>query len=237
MRRLVVVVLGLALVLVGLDFAARAAAEAAVARQLQTTQGLPKQPDVQVRGFPFLTQVAQGTYRDVDVRLQQLAAGGYLRLDEVDARLLGVHLPLTALFGSGPRAVPVDDGEVVGKIGFATLDAQVSAVIPGNTATVTFADGGGGRLRATLHYTGAGGPLTLTGAARLSIDRGRLTVSLPRNTVAQVPQQLRGVLTPLLTQTIQLPRLPLGLVATSVTATAYGISVTTRARHTDLLAH
>lgn len=235
MRRMIVVVLGLAVVLVGVDFAARAAAEATVARQLRSAQGLPVQPEVTVDGFPFLLQAAEGRYRRVDVRLRQVPAAG-VRLDEVDARLSGVQLPLSALFGSGPRSVPVDGAQVTGKVSYPTLGSVVSAAVPPEVATVEFADGGGGRLRATVHYTGPGGPLTGTGTARLSIDRGRLTVQVAEDTLARIPAAVRSSLAPLLARTVQLPRLPLGLVPTSIAITGDGVGVVTDAQRTDLLA-
>jgi hypothetical protein len=230
MRRVIVVLLGLTFGLVGADFAARAAAEAAVARNLQASEGLPQRPSVEIRSFPFLLQVARGVYQKVEVRLRQVPSSGELRLDEVDAELTGVHLPATDLVDPSARDVPVDAVHATGRITFATLDAQVSAAIPGNATTVHFAEGGGGRLRVTMRYDGLGGPLTLSGTAKLSISADQLTVSIADDVLTQVPQPLRPLMAALLTQTVPLQRLPFGLVPHTVAITQDGVTATADSR-------
>jgi hypothetical protein len=234
MRRVIVVVLGLALVLVGLDFAARTAAQAAVARQVQTSEGLSRQPTVDISGFPFLLQAARGDYREVDVQLQEVPAGGELRLEQLNARLLGVRLPLSALFAAASTDIPVDAARVTGTVSYAELDARASAALAGTSATAHFADGGNNRLRVTVDYTGPGGPLTLSGTAKVTVSRGRLAVGVPDETLAQVPQLFRATLAPLLSQTVQLPKLPFGLVPSSVTVTGQGVTVTADAQNAVL---
>jgi hypothetical protein len=234
MRRVIVILLGLALVLVGLDFAARAAAEAAVARHLQATEGLAQRPDVRMSGFPFLLQAATGVYQQVDVRGQDVPTGSVLRLDQVDARLTGVHLPLSALLGSPVGDVPVDAVRVTGTASHTALAAQVATAVPGGVATVQFADGGGNRLQVSATYNGPGGPLSLSGPASVSIVQGRLAVKISEDVLAQIPAMLRSVVTPLLTQTVPLQRLPLDLVPSAVTITPAGVTVTAEAMNTVL---
>lgn len=234
MRRVIVVVLGLTVVLVGLDFAARAAAQEVVARKVQVAEDLSHRPNVEIAGFPFLLQAARGTYEQMDVQLQEVPAGDQLRLDDVDARLSGVHVPLSVLLGSGPRSVPVDTAQVTGRVSYSTLDAHVTAAIPGGAAKLRFADGGGNQLRVTVTYLGLGDPLTLTGTAKLAISGGRLTMKVAEDTLAQVPAPLRPSVAPLLNQSVPLQRLPFGLVPTSVAVTDQGVTVTALAHDTTL---
>lgn len=234
MRRVIAVVLGLALVLAGLDFAARAAAQAAVARQVQTSEGLARQPVVEISGVPFLLQAVSGVYQRVDVQLREVPAGGDLQLEALDARLTGVHLPLSALFAATPTDTPVDAARVTARISFAALDAQVAAVIRSTFVMVHFSDAGGGRLGVSVRYTGLGGPLTLSGTAKPAIDRGKLTIGHSEDTLAQIPEPFRASVTRLLTPTVALPGLPFGLVPTSVAVTAQGVTVTADARGTVL---
>jgi hypothetical protein len=235
MRRVIVILLGLALVLVGLDFAARAAAEAAVAGHLQAAEGLPQRPDVRVSGFPFLLQAAAGVYQQVDVRGQDVPAGSVLRLDQVDARLTGVHLPPSALLGSRLGDVPVDAVRVTGTTSHTALAAQVAAAIPGDVATVQFADGGGGnRLRVSVTYHGPGGPLSLSGPASVSIVQGRLAVKVSEDVLAQIPPMLRSAVSPLLARVVPLQQLPLDLVPSAVAITPAGVTVTAESKNAVL---
>ena len=234
MRRAIVVVLGLLLVLVGLDFAARAAAQAVVARDVQTTEGLAQQPDVQVNGFPFLLQALRGRYDDVRVKLQGVPAGGTLRLDDVDARLTGVHVSLSTVLRRGRERVPVDAVQVSGTATYATLDAQANAAIPSGLGTVQFSDGGNGQVKATVHVTGLGAPLTLNGLAKVSLVQGKVRITLPQSAVAQLPQTFRPAAAQLLTQTVSLPRLPFGLTATAVSVTPQGLTATAQFRNVVL---
>jgi hypothetical protein len=234
MRRVIVILLGLALVLVGLDFAARAAAEAAVAGHLQAAEGLPQRPDVRVSGFPFLLQAAAGVYQQVDVRGQDVPTGSVLRLDQVDARLTGVHLPPSALFGSQLGDVQVDAVRVTGTTSHTALAAQVASAIPGDVATVQFADGGGNRLRVSVTYNGPGGPLSLSGPASVSIVQGRLAVEVSEDVLARIPPMLRSVVSPLLTLAVPLQQLPLDLVPSAVAITPAGVTVTAESKNAVL---
>lgn len=225
-----VVLLGLALVLAGLDVAARAGAQAAVARNLQASEGLPRKPDVSISGFPFLLQAVRGRYQQVDVRFREVPAGGDLRLDTVDARLAGVHLPLPAVLGAEPAEVPVDTLQVTGSATFARVEDRINAAIPGGAATVHLVDGGQGRLRVTGTYTGPGGPLTLSGLTTPSVSHGRLTLSVPKEQLTQVPQVFRDTVAGLLTQSVTLQPLPLGLEVTSVAVTPQGLTATAEAQ-------
>ncbi|HET9653813.1 MAG TPA: DUF2993 domain-containing protein [Kineosporiaceae bacterium] len=213
MRRVIVLVIVLLLLLAGLDFAARATAQAAIARQVRSSQHLSQDPRVEVTGFPFLLQAIRGRYDEVDVRMEQVPAGGQLRLDSLVTRLDGVHVPLGAAIGGQVTSVPVDVVHVRGTASFATLDAVVASAVPADLATVRFSDGGSGRLAVTVTYRGPGGPLTVSAPAQLSVSRGRLTVAVPTQSLSQVPAPLRPSVARLLTQTVPLPKLPLGLVA------------------------
>src|SRR5215472_3971765 len=77
-RRWPWVVLGIVLVLVALfvvlDRVAVAYAENQAAQQM-TSQGFPTKPDVTIKGFPFLTQVAAKHINDVHVTASNVPAG------------------------------------------------------------------------------------------------------------------------------------------------------------------
>ena len=144
----------------------------------------------------------------------------------MDVRLTGVHLPLGAILGSSVAQVSGDAVHVTGTVTFATLETQVNAVLPAGLATVHIGDGGGGRLKLSVDYTGLGGPFTLSATARVSISHGRLTVTVPQESLSAVPAAFRPTVAGLLDQTFPLERLPLGLVATGIAVTPQGLTAT-----------
>src|SRR5512133_1572254 len=103
MRRLVIVLFVLAVVLLVADRAGVVVAQSALAGKIQQQLDLDRKPDVSINGIPFLTQAIRGTYRDIEVQLPDVDAGD-VRDVAVDARLQGVHVPLSdALSGNVDR--------------------------------------------------------------------------------------------------------------------------------------
>lgn len=229
MRRTVAIVLSLLVVVIGLEVAPRLVAQAAVARKIQQSEGLSRRPDVQVGGFPFLTQMLQGRYQRVDVQVQDVPVGNDLRLDEVDAQLVGVQVPVSALLGTGPGQILVDEVRATGLITFSGLNAAVAVALPSDQVTVLLADGGGGLLRVSGTYRGLGGPLSLTANAHVSVSHGLLVVTVPQQELGDVPAVARPTVARLLTLTVPLQRLPWGLTGEAASVGPGGVVVSAQA--------
>lgn len=105
MRGLLITVLVLVALLVGLDFGARAIAEDRVGAALQGSLDLPETPDVDVRGFPFLTQALDGRYDDVGLSAPGIRYGE-LRDLTLTADLSGVSLPVQSLLDGQVTEIP-----------------------------------------------------------------------------------------------------------------------------------
>lgn len=223
------VILVLAGLAVAADYGARTAAQAVLADRIQQSAALPNPPDVQITGFPFLTQVLAGRYRAVDVRLADLPTTEGLRVDQVQARISGVHLPLSALFDGGGANIPVDRATATGVVSFATLDGAAAQALPSGTMTVRFGDGGHGRLGVDATYHGAGPAVTITATAKLALAGGRIRLSVLPDTLSEVPQQLRSQVAGLLEMTLDVQRLPLGLTPTAVAVGPAGVTLTVQA--------
>jgi hypothetical protein len=115
------VVLIIAVVLGGLfvaaDRIAVAMAENQAAKKIRSSQDLNSDPDVSIKGFPFLTQVAEKQLDEVDVDLKGItasAAGRSIRLSEVSAQLHDVTLknnfsPDTADSATGTAHLSYED--------------------------------------------------------------------------------------------------------------------------------
>ena len=73
-RKALIWVIVILVVLVGLDFGAKAFAEAEAATQIQK-QGFPKKPNVSIAGFPFLTQVITKNFHQVTISSSDIPEG------------------------------------------------------------------------------------------------------------------------------------------------------------------
>lgn len=105
MRGLLITVLVLVALLVGLDFGARAIAEDRVGAALQSSLDLPQSPDVDVRGFPFITQALAGRYDDVGLSAPGIRYGKLQDLT-LTADLSGVSLPVDSLLAGRVTSIP-----------------------------------------------------------------------------------------------------------------------------------
>ncbi|GAA2959492.1 DUF2993 domain-containing protein [Streptomyces enissocaesilis] len=107
LRILLVVAVVLGGIFVALDRLAVNMAESEVAKRVQSRQGLTAAPDVSIKGFPFLTQVAAKRFDRVDVTLKDIeasAAGHRLRIGEMTAELHDVRVRGSVTGFSGATA-------------------------------------------------------------------------------------------------------------------------------------
>ncbi|OEJ26245.1 hypothetical protein BGM19_18105 [Streptomyces agglomeratus] len=95
LRILLVVAVILGGIFVIVDRLAVNYAESEVAKRVQTRQGLTGEPDVAIKGFPFLTQVAAKHLDQVDVTVEGVEAsaeGRRVRISEMTAELHDVRV-------------------------------------------------------------------------------------------------------------------------------------------------
>ena len=81
-RAIVVTLVVVALLVVAADVVLRLVAERWLEGRVQDTLALESRPDLDIGGFPFLTQFARGEYERVEATFEELSFGG-VRLDEV----------------------------------------------------------------------------------------------------------------------------------------------------------
>lgn len=105
MRGFLITLLVLVVLLVGADFGARWVAEDRVATQLQSHLTLDATPSVDIHGFPFVTQAAQGEYGAVTLTADHIP---YRQLRDVTlvADLGDVTLPPQSLIDGTVRSIP-----------------------------------------------------------------------------------------------------------------------------------
>lgn len=225
---LVVAALVLGLLLVG-DRVAVAIAEDQVADKLAAQDSVTGTPDVDVRGFPFLTQAVGGRYDDVRISLTATQPG-QPDLVPVDVVLRGVRLPLSDVLSGSVSELPVDRVD-----GTATLSYDLLADELGGDATIERKDDG---LRIGRTVEVLGRTLPVSAAGTVALDGDELVVDVDRATGAgvEIPSFLVDRVSDLLDLRYTVPELPFGLQLTDVAPEADGVRVRVEATDAVLTA-
>lgn len=222
---LVVLFLGLGVLL---DRVAVGVAEDQVAARLADQGALAGRPEVDVRGFPFLTQAVGGRYEEVRIVLtaEQLAQPAGTR---ADVTLRGVHLPLSAVLAGEVSELPVERID-----GIATLSYDLLSRELGGDTTLA-REGEGLRITRTVELLGHTLPLTASGTVAVDGDELVIDVDHAAGAGVDIPRVLVGRVTDLLD--LRYPvELPFGLRLTGVVPAARGVDVRVAADDTVLRA-
>jgi hypothetical protein len=141
-------------------------AEGEAADKLKATENLASTPDVNIKGFPFLTQIAGGSLDDVEVGIKNYEAatgtgGRTIRIDDLKADMKGVD------FSGDYSSATADSATGTATIAYDQLLNAVKnepVVLPlGATGKVTgLSYGGNGKVRATVVVAGV--PLPVLGS-------------------------------------------------------------------------
>lgn len=196
-------VLVLLVLLVVLDRVAVAYAENKAAQQMQS-QGFPVKPDVTIKGFPFLTQVASRHFNDVHITADNVKEG-----------------PVTLNIVADATDVRLDPGYQSGTIGHVTGTgvigfSDLASAFGGGTSGLTVSSAGGNNVKVKLSVLGL--DMSLTGTI---VQTGPSTVQVHLNP----PGGLAAALPIPLNFTIHIPALPLHLTIQSVKVTSQGVVI------------
>jgi LmeA-like phospholipid-binding len=193
------------------DQVAKGYAQNDIAKQVQQS-GLSAKPSVSIKGWPFLTQVLGHDLKTVDISENNVTADGSKVPFNFTATATGVHL------NSSFNGATVDqiNGQVL--LPF----SSVAGLLPISGATVS-ADPGAGpdAVKADLGIASVTGTVKQSGANQINIQLdsgsglGSILGAVAGNSF-----------------TIDIPKLPAGLVVKSVSVTSQGIIATAVASHT-----
>jgi hypothetical protein len=246
-RRILITVLVLLVVLgallavadrVGANVAERRIAEE-VQRELTDRGVRSTQPEVDVAGFPFLTQVLDENYRSISIMLRDVstdaqaagASAGAIRLPRLDVEARNVNAPIDTLrTGQGDiLAKTVEGTATVGYASVATLIDQPDLRLTERA----------GNLVAELPVRLFGQDFTLTGQAEIEAAGDRLRVrfqeldaeGLPTNAAVRsaVNAYARDM-----SIDVALPPLPFGIQVREVRPLPEGLAVTATAKDVPL---
>jgi len=219
MRRLLIVLVVLAALLVAADRIGVVVAQNRLASELQQQLDLDAKPDVSIRGIPFLTQAIRGTYKDIRVQLPDVDAGDVQDL-AVDARLQGAHVSLSDALGGNVDRIPVD--QISGTLLIPYDQLARASGISGLTITRE-----GDSLRLTGSVQVLGRPVKAEAVGRVEVNDGRIAINAEQAKVAgiPVPTAVLDEAARLLSFRVQPQNLPLNLRITAVHLTDTGLLV------------
>ncbi|OAA26057.1 Protein of unknown function (DUF2993) [Frankia sp. EI5c] len=195
-----------------------------VAESLEPGATPPTVKSVSIGGFPFLTQVLFGKFKDIGVVIEGIPTPGP-RISSVDANLKGVHVPLGDALSDNIGEVPVDRVRATVRITYDDLNSYLADQDP--AVQVTPVDGGE-RVEISSSFAGQ----EIGGVTTFEVEDNKLTL---------VPSeiQLRGGITasiPLPSgirlQSIPIPigGLPFDLNIVQASTDASGLSLTATAK-------
>ncbi|MFE0510626.1 DUF2993 domain-containing protein [Streptomyces sp. NPDC058964] len=243
LRILLIVVVILGGLFVVADRVAVYFAEGEAADKLKTTENLAATPDVSIKGFPFLTQVAGGSLDDVEVGIKDYeAATGKgtekIRIDDLKAHMKGVEFSgdyssATASTATGTATISYDEL-------LKTAKSEPTELVPGVRADVVgLSDGGNGKIKVAVRVKGtvAGAiPVdrTLSVLSSVTVENDKVQVhadSLPaikglalaENRVRQITDFQQAI-----------DQLPGGIKLDKVQAAADGVEISVRGSHVRL---
>jgi hypothetical protein len=226
-RALLVVLLLLGGLLLAADRGAEAFAEDRVAQLVAERGGLAGRPEVEIGGFPFLTQAVGGRYDDVRIGLTG-ADLGQPEGTRADVSLRGVQVALSDVLSGSVQQVPVERVDGTATLAYALLAAELG---PGTTVT---RNGDGLRVQRTVEVAGVSVPLTATGTVSLDGDTLVVDVEDASGAGVDVPDLLVDQVDDALDLRYRIPQLPFGLQVTGVAPADEGVRVQVEATDTVL---
>jgi hypothetical protein len=216
MRKLVIGLLVLLLLLGVADRVAVRIAQEQVAKKLRETGQLSEDPQVTIRGFPFLTQALAGRYDRIDVETKAFTRGGVV-LSKLDVSLIGARVPAGDALGGTVRSVPVEGLRATAVVRYVDL-AGKSGISGLRIVPV------GEQLDISARVTVAGQTVTATARSTVRL-RGRTLVVSARSVKVdgQSSPVLDRALAGRLDFTVPLGTLPYGLDLTAVRVDPSGV--------------
>jgi LmeA-like phospholipid-binding len=161
-RGVIITLVVLAVLLVAADRIGVYAAERTAGNTIQSSQKLASRPDVDIAGFPFLTQLAAGKFGEVTVTGQDLPVGEAPHLLDLSRVRVVLH---TVTVSRDFSRVHAKTADAVATVNYADLSKTLGL-------TVSYA--GNGRVKATKSVTVFGQTVKASLSARPELVNGAL---------------------------------------------------------------
>ncbi|WP_026404425.1 DUF2993 domain-containing protein [Actinomadura rifamycini] len=201
-------------------------AQGEIARQVAAQEGLARQPDVSIHGFPFLTQAVGGEYDHIEVLI-----GDYTEQDvtlsgvRVDMR--GVRAPLSEIANGNTANVTARTATASAVVPYSVIEERAPKEVEGLAPK-------GDDLEVDL--AGAVMGVRLSGKAVVSLEATDQGIAVTPVSVAPDggPQIPLALVKRQLTWSVPVTDLPVGSRISRIEPTADGLRVSATARNVQL---
>jgi DUF2993 family protein len=221
-RRVLITVLVLAVLFVVADRLGDYVAESAAADTIKDSQHLTSSPDVDIAGFPFLTQLAAGDFDEITIDADDLPVGDQARQLDVS------HLKVVLHGVSVPRdfsRVHADSADATARVGYDEL---------GKTLGVKVTYAGSGRIRASTSVTALGRTVSGSITARPRLRGNALSFGDPTvDGAGDLAEELTTALNRVFDLEIPLSNIPFRVRVQSLETRPDGIVVELTGRDLD----
>ncbi|MBK3578223.1 DUF2993 domain-containing protein [Streptomyces sp. MBT65] len=241
LRILLIVVVILGALFVVVDRVAVHFAENEAASKVKTDENLATTPDVSIKGFPFLTQVASGELDDVELGIKTYEAptgnttGGAstIRIDDLKADMKDVKF--SSGYSSAIAATATGSASISYDQLLKAAKSQPTDVFTGVKAQlVSLSDGGDGKIKADMKVTVTGiGTTTYPVLSTVTVVGNTVKVhadNLPKLVVDLADSRIRSITD--FQQTIT--ELPGGVKLDSVQAAKGGVDIKVKGSNVNL---
>lgn len=214
--------------LVGGDRLALTLTEQAVAKQLQSSAELGSKPDVDISGFPFLTQAVSGRYDKVHVAATDVPTGG-VRVADLQADLRGLEVPLRDALSGSVMSAAVQGLTAEALVSYADLSRQSGS----RRLTVSRS---GDRVAVSGSVVVLGRQVSATAISSVRLTGSTIVVRAEQLRVggAVASSAFAAAIGTKLDLRVTVGRLPYGLVLDGLHVGAAGVALTAAAQNTVL---
>jgi hypothetical protein len=222
---LLVVLLLLAGALVAADRVGESYASNLIAQRLASRLGLAQDPKVDVKGVPFLTQWASGSYQEVEITAPSVTTQN-VTVNNVQAIVKDIHTAPFMTSGSQVGSATAGSVDLTGLVPFSDIPLP-----SGFTATPS-----GSQLKVAGSLTFFGASIPVTAMENLSMQGPTLTLSPTdiRADAGGVRVTVPGSVAQELAVSVDTNGLPFGVHVTGVTVRPSGLAVTAQAQNVSL---
>lgn len=228
MKALIALLVVIAVLVAGLLVADRVGetyAAGLISQQLTADLRLSEQPQVEVDGFPFLTQWASGHYQEIDTQLPSITADN-VTVSSIDATVKDVHTKPFLSSASQFSSATAGSISLSGVVPFSAL--------PLPSGFTAHASGSTLEVSGTMSVYGFPVPVTAAEKISLSGTTATFTPTDIRAQAAGINVNVNGSAAKQLAVSVDLKGLPFGLQVNSITAAQNGLDVTASGQNVAL---
>jgi DUF2993 family protein len=188
-------------------------AESQLSNGMRTTLGLSERPTVQIEAFPIILRVIQGRIPRVRVDARTVVVEG-LEIDRLSMDMEGVEASVDVLIRQNKFDLTVDRGNGTARI----TERAINAFLKREQVDVAVTLNEDGTVTAVTQKVVGGTRHTYAGVGTLSLDARVLIFKPTRFTLdgKPVPQAFRARVRRDTTFSVEIPRLPAGIVPREV---------------------